>query len=65
MNAIIQTVAGNPENQDRGLIQPDGPQIILCVADGAGGRGGGAAAASMAVKLIRGNYSGRFGLNAA
>lgn len=55
MNAIIQTVAGNPENQDRGLIQHDGPRIILCVADGAGGRSGGAEAASMAVKLIREN----------
>jgi len=53
MNAIFQTVAGNPENQDRGLVLHDGPRIILCVADGAGGRSGGAEAATLAVKLIR------------
>lgn len=53
MNAILQSVAGNPENQDRGLVLNDGQRIILCVADGAGGRSGGAEAASLAVKLIR------------
>lgn len=53
MNAILQTAAGNPENQDRGLVFHDGPRIILCVADGAGGRSGGTEAASMAVSLIR------------
>jgi serine/threonine protein phosphatase PrpC len=53
MNACFQTAAGNPENQDRGLILNDGPRIILCVADGAGGRSGGAEAATLAVKLIR------------
>jgi serine/threonine protein phosphatase PrpC len=53
MNPILQTAAGNPENQDRGLVLHDGPRIILCVADGAGGRSGGAEAASLAVKLIR------------
>ncbi len=53
MNAILQSVAGNPENQDRGLVVRDGPRLVLCVADGAGGRSGGAEAASLAVKLIR------------
>ncbi len=52
MNASLQTAAGNPENQDRGLILNDGPRIILCVADGAGGRSGGTEAAALAVKLI-------------
>ena len=53
MNAILQSVAGNPENQDRGLVLHDGPRLVLCIADGAGGRSGGAEAASLAVKLIR------------
>ncbi len=60
MHAILQTVAGNPENQDRGLILHDGPRLVLCVADGAGGRSGGAEAASLAMKLIR---EDAFGLN--
>jgi hypothetical protein len=34
MNAILQTAAGNPENQDRGLVLYEGSRIILCVADG-------------------------------
>jgi serine/threonine protein phosphatase PrpC len=53
MSAILHSVAGNPENQDRGIVLHDGPRIILCVADGAGGRNGGAEAATLAVKLIR------------
>lgn len=53
MNAILRSVAGNPENQDRGLVLQDGPQLVLCVADGAGGRSGGAEAASLAIGLIR------------
>jgi serine/threonine protein phosphatase PrpC len=57
MKPILLTAAGNPENQDRGLIIHDGPRIVLCVADGAGGRGGGAEAASMAVELVRQNAS--------
>jgi serine/threonine protein phosphatase PrpC len=55
MNAFLQTAAGNPENQDRGLILEDGSRTILCVADGVGGRSGGAEAAMMAVNLIRQN----------
>lgn len=53
MKPILLTIAGNPENQDRGLIVQDGPNLVLCVADGAGGRSGGAEAASMVVKLVR------------
>ncbi|MGC3961051.1 MAG: protein phosphatase 2C domain-containing protein [Verrucomicrobiota bacterium] len=57
MKPILRTAAGNPENQDRGLVVIDGLRIVLCVADGAGGRGGGAEAATMAVELIRQNTS--------
>ena len=57
MKSKLLTAAGNPENQDRGLIIHDGPRVVLCVADGAGGRGGGAEAASMAVELVRQNAS--------
>lgn len=52
MNPILVTAAGNPRNQDRGLILHDGPRIVLCVADGAGGLSGGAEAASLAVELL-------------
>ncbi|MGP8202215.1 MAG: PP2C family serine/threonine-protein phosphatase [Limisphaerales bacterium] len=57
MKPLLLTVAGNLENQDRGLIIHDGPRTLLCVADGAGGRSGGAAAADMAVELVRQNVS--------
>lgn len=50
---ILLSLAGNPENQDRGLILHDGPRVLLCVADGAGGRSGGAQAASLAVEFTR------------
>jgi serine/threonine protein phosphatase PrpC len=53
MNPILLTVAGNPQNQDRGLIIHDGPRVVLCVADGAGGLGGGAEAAILAVEMVR------------
>lgn len=53
MQPILQTAAGNPVNQDRGLIVNDGSRIVLCVADGAGGQSGGAEAASMAVAMIQ------------
>jgi serine/threonine protein phosphatase PrpC len=53
MKAILQTAAGNQQNQDRGLIFRNGPRLVLCVADGAGGRSGGAEAAEMAVAFIR------------
>jgi PPM family protein phosphatase len=57
MKPILLTVAGNPENQDRGLIIQDGPRAVFCVADGAGGSSGGVEAASMAVDLVRRNAS--------
>jgi PPM family protein phosphatase len=53
MKPILLTAAGNPENQDRGLVVHDGARVVLCVADGAGGRSGGTEAASMAVEFIR------------
>jgi serine/threonine protein phosphatase PrpC len=53
MNPILLTVAGNPGNQDRGLVIRDGPRVVLCVADGAGGRSGGAEAAVLATELVR------------
>ena len=55
MKPILLTVAGNPQNQDRGIVIQDGLRAVLCVADGAGGRSGGAEAASMAVEIIRQN----------
>ena len=57
MKPELLTVAGNPENQDRGLIIHDGLKFVLCVADGAGGRSGGAEAASMATESVRQNVS--------
>lgn len=57
MKPILLTAAGNPENQDRGLVINDGSRVVLCVADGAGGRSGGTEAATMAVRLVRQNTS--------
>lgn len=57
MKPLLLTAAGNSENQDRGLIIHDGPRTVLCVADGAGGRSGGAEAADMAMEIIRQNVS--------
>jgi serine/threonine protein phosphatase PrpC len=57
MKSILRTAAGNPENQDRGLIIYDGPRTVLVVADGAGGRSGAVEAASMAVELVRENVA--------
>jgi len=57
MKPILLTVAGNPENQDRGLVIQDGSRVVLCVADGAGGLSGGAQAATLAVELVRQNAS--------
>jgi serine/threonine protein phosphatase PrpC len=53
LKPILLTAAGNPENQDRGLVVHDGARVVLCVADGAGGRSGGTEAASMAAEFIR------------
>ncbi len=52
MNAILQTAAGNPENQDRGAIIHSSAGLVLVVADGAGGRSGGAEAATLAIEVI-------------
>jgi len=57
MKPILLTAAGNPENQDRGLVIHDGTRVVLCVADGAGGLSGGTEAANMAVVLVRQNVS--------
>jgi serine/threonine protein phosphatase PrpC len=53
MEPFFQTVAGNPENQDRGAVVESGSKRILVIADGAGGLAGGAEAAAMAVDLVR------------
>ncbi len=53
MNPILLTAAGNPENQDRGIIVHEGERYVLCVADGSGGRSGARAAAVMTADLIR------------
>ena len=57
MKRILLTAAGNPENQDRGLVIRDGPRVVLCVAVGAGGLSGGTEAANKAVELVRQNGS--------
>ena len=55
MKPVLLTAAGNPENQDRGIVIEDGERLVLCVADGAGGRSGGTEAATMVVELVRQN----------
>jgi serine/threonine protein phosphatase PrpC len=57
MKPILLTAAGNPENQDRGLVLHDGSKVVVCVADGAGGRSGGMQAAIMATEFVRQNAS--------
>ncbi len=57
MNAILETAAGNPENEDRGAVMESSAGLVLVVADGAGGRSGGAEAATMAVEFLRQNAS--------
>jgi serine/threonine protein phosphatase PrpC len=54
---ILLSVAGNQENQDRGLVLFDGTRTLLCVADGAGGLSGGLEAAIMATEFLRRNFS--------
>ena len=53
MRPIIVTAAGNSENQDRGIILRDGPRLVFCVADGAGGLSGGLEAAILATEFVR------------
>lgn len=56
MKPILYTAAGNPENQDRGLVIHDGARLILCVADGAGGQSGGTQAAILATEFVKQNF---------
>jgi serine/threonine protein phosphatase PrpC len=53
MRAIIETAAGNPENQDRGAVIDSRAGLVLVVADGTGGLSGGKEAAVMAIALVR------------
>jgi len=57
MKPILLTAAGSPENQDRGIVIHDGARLVLCIADGAGGRSGGTQAANMATEFLRQNAS--------
>jgi len=57
MKPILLTVAGNPENQDRGIAIQEGARVVICVADGAGGLSGGAEAATLAIEMVRQNAS--------
>lgn len=57
MKPILLTAAGNPENQDRGLVIHDGLRVVVCVADGAGGQSGGLQAAIIATEFARQNAS--------
>lgn len=53
MKPILLSAAGNPENQDRGLILETAVGMVLCVADGAGGRSGAREAAELAIEFVR------------
>jgi serine/threonine protein phosphatase PrpC len=53
MRAILETAAGETENQDRGAVIDSSVGLVLVVADGAGGLSGGKEAAAMAVDLVR------------
>jgi len=52
MKPTLLTLAGNRENQDRGVIIDLGQRRVMIVADGAGGLSGGAEAAAMAANLV-------------
>jgi serine/threonine protein phosphatase PrpC len=64
MNAILQTAAGNPENQDRAAIVECSAGLVLVVADGAGGSSGGTEAAALAVEIVRQRAHGLSGSDA-
>jgi serine/threonine protein phosphatase PrpC len=53
MRAVVETAAGESENQDRGAIIEAVAGLVLVVADGAGGLSGGKQAATMAIDLVR------------
>ena len=57
MSPILLSEAGNPENQDRGVIIHDSSRLVACVADGAGGQSGGTRAAIMATEMVRENVA--------
>ena len=57
MKPILLTAAGNPENQDRGLVVQGDSRVVLCVADGAGGLSGGRRAAILAMAFVQENAS--------
>ena len=53
MRAVIETAAGEFENQDCAAIIEASVGLVLVVADGAGGLSGGKQAATMAIDLVR------------
>lgn len=53
MRALLESAAGESENQDRGAIIETFAGLVLAVADGAGGLSGGKQAATMAIDLVR------------
>lgn len=53
--------AGGSELQDRAMFFWDGPNLILVLADGAGGLSGGAAAAEFVVQSIKGRINSTIG----
>ncbi len=55
MTPILISLASNPANQDRGCVIQEKDRTVFCVADGAGGVGGGAEAAEKAVEMVRQN----------
>jgi serine/threonine protein phosphatase PrpC len=61
MSDTFQSVhAATPAGQDRACVSRHGSRLILAVADGAGGRSGGAEAAEMAIRLIQKRASDLF-----
>ncbi len=57
MKPTLLTAAGNPDNQDRGLVIYGESKVVLCVADGAGGLSGGTRAAIAATQFVQENVS--------
>lgn len=57
MKPIVLSVAASTENQDRGLAMDDSNQLILTVADGAGGSSGGSEAATLLIQCVKAGAS--------
>lgn len=53
MRAVVETAAGESENQDCGAVIETSVGLVLVVADGAGGLSGGKQAATMAIGMVR------------